>query len=126
MLDVLDNPSFINPWVLPTITSQVPQGLIQPVPQPRGARPKEGVRPKLKGNIPSNQSEVSSTADLIKTGRTAAQSTVTSVGPSVSQVGDPSSVENPGQMYMNDMIEGMPKDMTTQYPQVIQRMPNKR
>ena len=43
MLDVLDNPSFINPWALPTMTAQVPQGVIQPVPQPRGARPKEVV-----------------------------------------------------------------------------------
>ena len=46
MLDVLDNPSFINLWALPTMTTQVPQGLIQQVPQPRGARPKEVVQPK--------------------------------------------------------------------------------
>ena len=37
MLDILDNPSFINPWVLPPITAQPPQGLVQPIPQHGGA-----------------------------------------------------------------------------------------
>ena len=99
MLDVLDNPSFVNPWALPTMTTQVPQGLIQPVPQPRGARPKEVVQPKSNEDIPSNQSEVSGMTDLIKSCKTAAPSVVTSVGPSVSQVGDASIVEQRPNIY---------------------------
>ena len=61
MLDILDNPSFINPWVLPSMTTQVPQGLIQPILQLRGARPKDVVLQKLKGGVPMTQSEVSET-----------------------------------------------------------------
>ena len=99
MLDVLDNPSFINPWALPTMTTQVPQGLIQPVPQLRGARPKEAVQPISNGGVPLNQSEVSGMIDLIKPDKTAAPSIVTLVEPSVSQVGDTSIVEQRPNVY---------------------------
>ena len=99
MLDVLDNPSFTNPWALPTMTTQVPQGLIQPVPQPRGARPKEVVPPKSNEGVPSNQTEVSGMTNLIKSCKSAAPSVVTSVRPSVSQVGDTSIVEKRPNVY---------------------------
>ena len=97
MLDALHNPSFINLFALHTTTSQVPQGLIQPVPQPRGVGPKEAVRPKR--DMSPHLSEVSSTTNLIKLGRTTAPSTVTSVGPSVTLVGDTSSVRPTTNVY---------------------------
>ena len=93
MLDVLDIPSFINPWVLPSMTTQVPQGLIQPVLQLRGARPKDVVLQKLNGGVPMTQSEVSGMAEPLKQGKTDAPSIITLVGPSVSQVGEPSVTE---------------------------------
>ena len=99
MLDVLDNPSFINLWALPTMTTQVPQGLIQLVPQLRGARPKEAVQPKSNGGVPSNWSEVSGMTNLIKPDKTASPSIVTLVGPSVSQVGDTFIVEQRPNVY---------------------------
>ena len=93
MLDVLDNPSFINPWVLPSMTTQVPQGLIQPILQPRGARPKDVVLQKLNRGVPMTQSEVSGMTESLKQGKTGAPSIITLVGPLVSQVGDPSVTE---------------------------------
>ena len=93
MLDVLDNPSFINLWVLPSMTTQVSQGLIQPIPQLRGARPKDVVPQKLKGGVPMTQNEVSGMTEPLNQGKTGAPSIITSVGPSVSQVGEPSVTE---------------------------------
>ena len=93
MLDVLDNPSFINPWALPSMTTQVPQNLIQPVPQLRGARPKNVVPQKLNGGVPTTQSEVSGITGPLKQGKTSAPSIITSVGPLVSQLGEPSVTE---------------------------------
>ena len=93
MLDVLDNPSFINPWALPSMTTQVPQNLIQPVPQLRGARPKNVVPQKLNGGVLTTQSEVSGMTGPLKQGKTSAPSIITSVGPLVSQVGEPSVTE---------------------------------
>ena len=84
------------------MTTQVPQGIIQPVPQPRGARPKEVVQPRVNEGVPLNQSEVSGMTDLIKSCKTAAPSVVTSVGPSVSQVGDTSIVEQRPNVYVCD------------------------
>ena len=99
MLDVLDNPYLSICGHYQLWTTQVPQGLIQPVPQPRGARPKEVVQPRSNEGIPSNQSEVSSMTNLIKSYKTAAPSVVTSVAPSVSQVGDTSIVEQRPNVY---------------------------
>ena len=93
MLDVLDNPSFINPWALPSMTTQALQGLVQPIPQPRGARPKDVTQQMQNERAPTTQSEVSGMTGPLQQGRTSAPSIVTSVGPSVSQVGEPSIVE---------------------------------
>ena len=93
MLEILDNPSFINHWVFPSMTTQVPQDLIQPILQLRGARPKDVVLQKLNGGVPTTQSEVSGMTKPLKQGKTSAPSIITSVGPSVSQVGEPSVTE---------------------------------
>ena len=125
MLDVLDNPSFINPWALPTMTTQVLQGLIQPVPQLRGARPKEMVQPKSNRGVPSNWSEVSGMTDLIKPDKTTAPSKVTLVGPSVSRWEIPP-LWNKDQMYMSIMKGDTPKGPTNKNLQVIQQVLHKR
>ena len=83
MLDVLNNPSFINPWVLPSMATQVPQGLIQPISQLRGARPKDVVPQKLKGGVLMTQSEVSGMTEPLNQGKTGVPSP-----PSVSQVAE--------------------------------------
>ena len=61
--------------------------------------------------------------DLIKSCKTAAPSVVTSVGPSVSQVGDTSIVEQRPNVYEH---HDTPKETTNKNPQIIQQMLHKR
>ena len=75
------------------MTRQVPQGLMQPIPQLREARPKDVVLQKLKGGVLMTQSEVSGMTEPLKQGKTGAPSIITLVGSSVSQVGEPSVTE---------------------------------
>ena len=57
MLDVLDRPTFINPWALPPMTIQPLEGLIQPIPQQKWTWPKEFVPKGLNDGIQADCSE---------------------------------------------------------------------
>ena len=84
MLDVMDCPSFINPWALPNVTATLPQGIPQPQPLTLSPRMSEGgFRPEEKEPRPPPNTKVNTKGApyIVKSGVT---SVVTSIGPFIS------------------------------------------